>query len=223
MAKTKPGFAAPKKLRCTCDADGRLERVPADQLQPYQRDLKELTEQRYAQLEASMERYGFTSPLLAWTDPKGVVWVLDGHQRLRVLERQGWTVEGGIPVVSVEAADAKEAAEKLLVIVRQYGQIDIDGLYEFGVHYEVDLASFDLAALPEVDWEAFTAGWLEDGGQAEPAERKTRNLLNDALRRIKPVLFVSDVAVFERAIRLTGMRNRGEAIVEICRKYVEEG
>ena len=167
----KPGFAAPKKLRCTCDVDGRLERVPTDQLQPYQRDLKELTEQRYAQLEASMERYGFTSPLLAWTDPKGVVWVLDGHQRLRVLERQGWTVEGGIPVVSVEAADAKEAAEKLLVIASQYGQIDKQGLYEFGAHYDVDLAEFDLAALPEVDWEAFQVEFFSDeDAYADPGD-----------------------------------------------------
>ena len=181
MAKKKllPGFAAPGVLRCTCDADGRLERIAAGQVQLYQRELKQLTEQRYAQLKASMERYGFTAPLLAWRDSDGAVWVLDGHQRLRLLSKECWSVDGGLPIVCVEAADQREAAEKLLVIASQYGQIDKQGLYEFGAFYELDLSAFDLAALPEVDWESFKAEFYGDGSEIPDANK---NIDEDAMK-----------------------------------------
>lgn len=157
----------PKAIPCTCDPDGRLERVTPDRLRPYQRELKALTDAGYAQLKASMRRYGFTAPMLVWRAADGELLVLDGHQRLRVLEREGWTVDGGIPVVAVEAASEREAAEKLLVIASQYGTLDKQGLYEFGEHYQLDLAEFDLAALPEVtlDWQTFLAEFGPDKGE----------------------------------------------------------
>jgi ParB family transcriptional regulator, chromosome partitioning protein len=175
------GFKSKSVLRCTCDAGDRLERVPSDPdngsvLKPFQRDLKELSEQAYAQLRDSMEQYGFTAPMLAWRDDE-TVWVLDGHQRLRVLDREGWTVHGGVPVVCVEAETQKEAAEKLLVIASNYGDVDKQGLYEFGAHYEVDLEAFDLAKLPEVDWGAWKAEFY--GGDFEPGTEDDQGKLDE--------------------------------------------
>jgi ParB-like chromosome segregation protein Spo0J len=157
-----------KALKCTCDPDGRLERVEPGKLVPYQRELKTLTDAGYAQLKASMERFGFTVPVFAWKAANGELLVLDGHQRLRVLQREGWTVAGGVPVVTVEAASEREAAEKLLVIASQYGTLDKPGLFEFATHYQLDIAEFDLAALPDVtlDWQAFLAEFTDKG---EPA------------------------------------------------------
>jgi len=40
-------------------------------------------------------------------------------------------------------------------------------------------------------------------------------------RQIKAVIYTSSVEVFESAILATGKRNRGEAIVDICRFYLE--
>lgn len=171
--KTDKLDGANKAIPCTCDPDGRLERVEPGALRPYQRELKSLSEQGYAQLKASILRYGFTAPLLAWKAANGELLVLDGHQRLRVLDREGWTVAGGIPVVTVEAATEREAAEKLLVIASQYGQLDKPGLFEFATHYQLDIAEFDLAALPDVtlDWGTFVAEFTDKGepvGDAEP-------------------------------------------------------
>lgn len=46
-------------------------------------------------------------------------------------------------------------------------------------------------------------------------------LTSQRVKQIKPVLYVYDLAIFERAIAATGMTNRGEALLEICRKYLD--
>ena len=163
-AATEPGFAARDTLRCTCDPDGRLERLPAKSLVPFQRELKSLDEGRYAQLAQSLRRFGFLVPIFVWRAANGDNLILDGHQRLRVLLREGWQVDGGVPVVTVEATTEREAAERLVVIASQYGVVERQGLYEFGEHYQMDLAEFDLAALPGVEWGEFVAEYY--GGEA---------------------------------------------------------
>ena len=157
----QPGMAARDTLRCTCDPDGRLERVPAKDLIPFQRELKSLDESRYAQLAQSMRRFGFIVPVFVWRAANGERLILDGHQRLRVLLREGWQVDGGVPVVTVEAETEREAAERLVVIASQYGVVERQGLYEFGEAYQMDLAEFDLAALPGVEWGTFVAEFYQ--------------------------------------------------------------
>lgn len=39
-------------------------------------------------------------------------------------------------------------------------------------------------------------------------------------KQIKPVLYVDEIALFERALRATGIDNRGKAVLEICRAYL---
>ncbi len=46
-------------------------------------------------------------------------------------------------------------------------------------------------------------------------------LSGDTKKQVKPVLYVDEIAVFERAIRSTGLVNRGQAVLEICRFYLE--
>jgi len=166
----QPGMSARDTLRCACDPDGRLERVQARDLIPFQRELKSLDESRYAQLAQSMRRFGFLVPVFVWRAANGERLILDGHQRLRVLLREGWQVEGGVPVVTVEAETEREAAEKLVVIASQYGAVERQGLYEFGEHYQMDLAEFDLAALPGVEWGEFVAEFYQDGQGAQGAD-----------------------------------------------------
>lgn len=141
-------------IPCTCDPDGRLRRVEMEAITPYQGPLKTLHQDQYNKLKASMERYGFFAPLFLWA---GHGAILDGHQRLHVLEREGWTVEGGIPVVEIEAADEKDAAEKLLLLSSTYGKIDPQGLYEFAELHAVDLREFVLPDLPDFDLDMFQA------------------------------------------------------------------
>ena len=55
---------------------------------------------------------------------------------------------------------------------------------------------------------------LSGGGKATPRQ------LGDRHKQIKAVLYVDELAVFEAALRQTGLKNRGEALIEICRVYL---
>ncbi len=45
-------------------------------------------------------------------------------------------------------------------------------------------------------------------------------VLGDDSKKIKPVLYVEEVATFEKALRLTKERNRGMALIKICAEYI---
>jgi hypothetical protein len=45
--------------------------------------------------------------------------------------------------------------------------------------------------------------------------------LGDRKKQVKPVLYVDEVAIFEQALKATGLRNRGQALMVICRAYLE--
>jgi len=53
------------------------------------------------------------------------------------------------------------------------------------------------------------------------AVESNERALGDKQKQIKPVLYADEVADFERAIKATGNRNRGAALMEICRFYLE--
>ena len=139
-AKPTPATSIP----CTCDCDTRMERA---QLQAFQGGLKELPERQYLQLKASMARWGFMTPVLVWDGR-----ILDGHQRLAVLDGEGWTVDGGIPVVHIRAEDEAEAARKLLAITSAYGHVTEQGAAEFMQDHDIDIGEFtEIADFPGLD------------------------------------------------------------------------
>ncbi len=204
-------------LACNCDPEHRLRRVPVGQLQRFQGNLKTLHQDQYAKLKASMESKGFFAPIFLWA---GHDYILDGHQRLNVLEREQWDVDGGIPVVDIEAVDEKDAAEKLLLLSSTYGKIDPQGVYEFTELHGVPLTEFAIPDLPDFDYEAYMAGFYVDGLGESSVKRGERNLGNPQ-KQVKPVLYVDEIIVFEKAILLTGEVNRGKAIVKICQEYLD--
>ena len=146
-------------LPCTCDPEKRLRRVPREALQLFQGTMKELRDKQYAKLKGAMQSKGFIAPVFVWA---GHDFLLDGHQRLHVLEREGWDVEGGIPVVEIEAADEKDAAEKLLLLSSTYGKIDPQGLYEFTETHGIQLPEL-YAAGPARLRPGGLRGWLLRG------------------------------------------------------------
>lgn len=140
-------------LDCTCRCELRLA---VEELQDFQGGLKELPQDGYDRLKRSMERFGFSFPEFVWR--RGDEWMtLDGHQRLRVLRREGWAVDGGVPCVEIEAANEREAKQKLLLAVSAYGKVSPQGLYEFTETSGIPLTEFDLVDLPGVDMEEFLA------------------------------------------------------------------
>lgn len=45
--------------------------------------------------------------------------------------------------------------------------------------------------------------------------------MSDRKKQIAPVLYVDEIAIFERAVKATGIDNRGQAVLAICRHYLD--
>jgi len=150
---------ASRIIPCTCDPDVRLRRVSASVLERFQGNLKELPNDQYARLRQAILDKGFIAPIFVWA---GHDVILDGHQRLNLLEHEGWEVEGGIPVVEIEAADERDAAERLLLLSSAYGKVERQGLYEFTELHGINLREWDLLDLPDFDLEQYKVEFIED-------------------------------------------------------------
>ena len=142
----------------TCDPEGKLDRVPLDQLEEFQGNLKSLGKTEYAKLKQSIAEKGFIVPVFAWRNGSDKWKLLDGHQRIRVIRNEGWEIDGGIPIVEIAATDEKDAKEKLLAIVSRYGRVEGQGLYEFLDGTGIDLEQWAVPDLPDLDLDA----WLDE-------------------------------------------------------------
>ena len=141
-----------------CDPEGRLERVSLDEIEEFQGSLKSLGTREYEKLRQSIVEKGFIAPCFAWRNGSTQWKLLDGHQRVRLLRQEGWELDGGLPIVQIEADNEQDAKEKLLVIVGRYGRIDPQGLYEFVSDTGIDLDEWRVPDLPDLDMES----WLNE-------------------------------------------------------------
>ena len=146
-----------KKIPVTCDPHGHLERRPLADLTPFQGGFKDLDDARYAKLRASILAEGFMAPVFVWKD-----FILDGHQRTTVLEREGWDVEGDVPVVEIEADDEAGAARKLLKLTSAYGKPQPEGVFDFMTTHDLDLGDFADVDLPDFDFQRFDAEFFTE-------------------------------------------------------------
>jgi len=164
-----------KTLKITCKGYATIE---LDKIHPMQGQLKELSEQNFQKLKNQILKHGFSAPFFIWQNADGVKMITDGHQRYRVLtvlREEGYTIPP-LPYVEIEAKNEKEAAEKLLSFVSQYGKTTNDGLYEFMHEFELDKDVFNNLEIPELNLEAFTEGYVEDEPKESqpPAEKITQ-------------------------------------------------
>jgi len=112
---------------------------------PVQGELKVLTQENYDKLKQSILSDGFYLPIFVWKHD-GEIYLLDGHSRQKVMEKEGWDVE--VPYVAVEAEDYDEARRKILYISSQYGVITEDGFNDFVVGLEhLDISNIHFDAL----------------------------------------------------------------------------
>lgn len=103
------------------------------EIEPFQGELKDLTQDNYDKLLASIEKHGFFLPIFVWQND-GHNYCLDGHGRLRVLNKEKMEFDNSghdIPVVFIEADNIKDAKEKLLKITSQYQHITQEGLDQY--------------------------------------------------------------------------------------------
>lgn len=124
-----------------------LPHLPITSLTPLQGDLKDLSAREYQKLKKSLTEFGIIVPFFVWRQTSQLI---DGHQRLRLFEREGWQID--VPVVFIDAETEDEAKKRLLVVSSQYGRVTQEGWDNFTFNLDPDwlmsTAQFD--ALPLV-------------------------------------------------------------------------
>lgn len=159
-----------KKIAIRCEGSGLAD---VTELTPFQGNLKTLTKAKFEKLRGLILSQGFSFTPFVWKDPQtGTLYLLDGHQRratLLKLRDAGYEIPK-IPFAEVHASTFKEAKEKLLSAVAQFGEIDKQGLYEFLAEADIDFSFLESNfAHPEVDLDAFKAEFYADPeGEAQP-------------------------------------------------------
>ena len=155
-----------KTIKITCTGAAVLG---IEKLSLFQGNLKELSKENYEKLKQEIIKHGFSFPVFVWKND-GKNHVLDGHQRINVLlamQKEGYTIPK-LPVDWIQAKDKREAKEKILAAVSQYGKITEEGLYEFtntaGIKFE-DFKAF--TDLPGINFDRYEAGYVN---QPEPRE-----------------------------------------------------
>lgn len=158
-----------RAIRITCDG---ADYMPLAALRNFQGGLKKLSPFSMAKLRRSIEKHGFAFPVFVWRDSqqKQKCYIIDGHQRVAVVRsmlRDGAHLEGGrLPVVWIHAETLKEAKEKVLLAISQYGHYDQDSVAEFldasslefdAISPLVDLSSIDLQKLADSFTKAVSA------------------------------------------------------------------
>ena len=119
------------------DSLAQLPTIDYRTLAPFQDELKELTERNYSKLKNSISsKKGFFVPIYVWFDAEKTPFIIDGHQRHRVLMQEKATPYL-IPYVSIEAKTPGEAAEKLLAVSSQFGQVTDEGFSAFKAKFEL--------------------------------------------------------------------------------------
>lgn len=133
-----------------------LPTKPIADLLATQGDLKDLTEANYKKLKNTIERRGFSYPVYVWEDNEGLLHLLDGHQRQRVLTTEGWNEP--IPYLKVPAKDLQEAMARLLEITSQYATITQEGIDTFIAKYELN----EVEVYESISFDALKFGEIPD-------------------------------------------------------------
>lgn len=181
-----------------------------------------------AMIRDSLQRDGAGRSLLA--DKDG--YLIAGNQAMRA------ALEAGI----TEVIEVETDGEALVVVKRRDLDLDSDEdqrarRLAYADNRARDFAEWDPTQIA-ADLEAgldlaafFRADELDD----LMADKQAEQMVNDAVsgdtskgrlsgdkqKQIKPVLYVDEIAIFERALQATGIDNRGQAVLEVCRFYLE--
>ena len=185
-------------VRIAVEGSGKLT---LEELNDFQGNLKELTEENFAKLRKEIEETGFAFAFHVWKDPDGKHWILDGHQRRRVLTRMK---EEGVeipplPVCEVEARTYKEAKRRVLQGTSQYGVMTGQGLYEFMSESEIDFEDLEKSfRMPDINVEGFKLEYFDDVMPADIDGSMTQDEINTAMNFIIKCTDAEELASVQR-------------------------
>lgn len=193
------------------------QRVALADIAPHERNYNRHPADQIKRIAASLRKFGQVRSIVVWRST-----ILAGHGVVEAARSLGWkeiaadvlpdTYPEHLALAYVAAdnelarlGDPDHAA--LAAILQESAAADAELLEAIG-YGEAELERL----LSEIEMTALVDA--SDGGNQREALGK------DADKQVKAVLYAQDVATFEAAILATGKRNRGDAVLEICRFYL---
>jgi ParB-like chromosome segregation protein Spo0J len=192
------------------------QRVALADIAPHERNYNRHPADQVKRIAASLRKFGQVRSIVVWRST-----ILAGHGVVEAARSLGWkeitadvlpdTYPEHLALAYVAAdnelarlGDPDQAA--LAAILQESAAADAELLEAIG-YGEAELERL----LSEIEMTAL--GDASEGGGREA-------LGKGADKQVKAVLYAQDVATFEAAILATGKRNRGDAVLEICRFYL---
>lgn len=188
------------------------ERRKLSQLKPWERNPRQIKNKQAERLAESFDTFGQVEIIVI--DPNNEI--LNGHQRLSVLARK-YDMDYEVDVrVSSRPLTEKER-EKLTIFLHRgaTGEWDFEKLLDWDISELMEWGFDDVSEIVEAEEKAAF------GDEENEDPDKNKRLTGDKHRQIRPVLYAEQITDFENAILKTGLRNRGEAIIEICKFYLK--
>jgi len=202
--KRKKSESVTKEIKVHCEAAATIS---LDELLDFQGELKILTDDDFKKFRRLILKHGITAAVYVWRQTNGKTskvtnYMLDGHQRLKVLKAlrgEGYKIPE-VPVAYIDAPTREVAKEILLSHVSSYGKVTREGLdmYMLDAGLEIE----DMADMISIGNMSF------DDIDAEPElkeeELKPYNKIN-ILISFPPSLFPKVSALIEKITEIEGV------------------
>lgn len=183
-------------------------------IKPLQGNLKDLEAKNYDRLLRVLNKRGFTTPLFVWQNPEDkALYLLDGHQRQRVMTKADLNDDGNyeVPYALIPGDTLQEAKEQLLEITSQYGHMTMEGLDEFA--FDLDLTALD------VNFDALDLDKFLDGLHDEEIEEDEAPEVDEAN---PPVSVLGEVYQLGRHRLMCGSSTDKENIDTLTNKTIPD-
>ena len=209
---------------------GKVSSVKIDDINYFQRELKELSVENYEKLKKSIQEHGLISPGFVWKE-KGKYYALDCHQRLKTLKQmrsEGVSVPDKIPVVEIFAESKKEAKRFLLQYVSQHGKVTDDGLYDFlhDAELDGDIGELELELnLDGIDFGEFSGAFFgEDTEPGGDPQGDGDGKIEEIDEKFTFVISKKDAIKVHKALTKAEKKIKtsegGKTFLEICKSYL---
>ena len=172
-----------------------LELFRAKDLKPLQNDYKRLSLEGFNKLKKSIDEHGFSFSNKVWID-NGIIWIIGGHQRQKVLLKSYKTctvidyvatddglVEASktnyneimIPCEQVRAKNRREAIELLLLDDSRFGETNKDS--KFFMDEDVSAIDFSLMSISgiNIDLDSMNMDFMNDVDTKKDTENDSDN------------------------------------------------
>lgn len=201
-----------------------------EDLTPDPRNTNEGTERGQYMLEHSLEQFGAGRSVVV--DKEGRI--IAGNKTVLAAAEKGFKTKvvqtDGCELVVVQRTDLDLLGEDERARLLAYAD---NRSSEVGLAWDAEAVVLDLESgldlsdlfrddeLEEIENQARLLEELDGALGGEYGSGERIDLTGGRNKQIKPVLYVDDLAIFEEAIAATGEKNRGEALLEVCRYYLK--